>query len=213
MDQIDPSILYPDVTFVPENLTVPDRVEDPGIDRMTLLELAQASIPTSLGRSRLRLLGAYRQFHGHYALGDRAAAAQTLVEILTSGLAPRQFYLVLLFDAVPLLEGSSCPSIHALRFFMTPPDREMYFSERDTYHLMANLEEVFGPVSVLGRDSSHVLSPLGRMLYRTEPDATANTGTELSRSQLQAKAAMKMVHMIRQALARYLAKCCLLKGR
>ena len=56
--------------------------------------------------SRLAFLARYRDFHALHASGARGEAARLLVQLLTSLIAPRPFWPVLLLDAVPLLEGA-----------------------------------------------------------------------------------------------------------
>jgi len=56
---------------------------------------------------------------------DFAGAAQLLVKMLTSGLAPRRYWAALLLDAVPLLEGS-----------------QLVLSTEDTYTLLRCLQEI-----------------------------------------------------------------------
>lgn len=60
--------------------------------------------------ARLTFLARYRDFFALYAGGARTEAAQLLVLLLTSGVAPRRFWGVMLLDAVPLLEGASLDS-------------------------------------------------------------------------------------------------------
>ncbi|XP_041473419.1 nuclear pore complex protein Nup85-like [Lytechinus variegatus] len=53
---------------------------------------------------RLTFLGKYREFHRLYEQGDFSDAAALLLSLLRARLAPKQFWLTLLTDALPLLE-------------------------------------------------------------------------------------------------------------
>lgn len=55
--------------------------------------------------ARLSFLARYRDFLALYAAGARRDAAQLLVLLLTSGVAPKKWWAVMLLDAVPLLES------------------------------------------------------------------------------------------------------------
>ncbi|TNY21129.1 Biotin/lipoyl attachment:Carbamoyl-phosphate synthase subunit L [Rhodotorula diobovata] len=83
--------------------------------------------------ARLTFLARYRDFFALYAGGARTEAAQLLVLLLTSGVAPRRFWGVMLLDAVPLLEGS-------------PP----LLDSAATYELLRVTEDLLGPPDVFG---------------------------------------------------------------
>lgn len=57
--------------------------------------------------ARLSFLARYRDFFAFYARGERRQAASLLVLLLSSNVAPRNFYGVMLLDVVPLLESES----------------------------------------------------------------------------------------------------------
>lgn len=55
--------------------------------------------------TRLGFLARYRHFHALYAAGERTAAAELLVLLMSSNAAPKQFWAVMLLDSVALLIG------------------------------------------------------------------------------------------------------------
>ena len=73
----------------------------------------------------ITFIGKYSDFHSLYASGDVWSSAKLLMNILRSGLAPKAFYITLLFDALPLLELD-----------------EYLFTEEDTYDLMRYLQDI-----------------------------------------------------------------------
>ncbi|GIY60351.1 nuclear pore complex protein Nup85 [Caerostris darwini] len=73
---------------------------------------------------QLTFVGKYCEFRKLYSEGDLKAASALLMSLITSGLAPTNFQIIMLLDAIPLLE-----------------DSEMLFSRRDTFHLMKHLED------------------------------------------------------------------------
>lgn len=91
----------------------------------TNLDLIDNLGPSMLLSNRLTFLGKYREFHKLYEDGDFFAAGSLLLSLLDSRLAPKEFWLTLLKDAIPLLEA-----------------RELIFSSSDTYQLMHCLEEL-----------------------------------------------------------------------
>ncbi|GAA5946628.1 hypothetical protein JCM1841_003917, partial [Sporobolomyces salmonicolor] len=60
--------------------------------------------PVLPANPRLSFLARYRDFFALYARGERRAAAELLVLLLTSGVAPRGFWAVMMLDVLPLLE-------------------------------------------------------------------------------------------------------------
>jgi nuclear pore complex protein Nup85 len=66
----------------------------------------------------------YRDFHRVYDDKEYRAAAEMLCLLLTSDVAPKRFWMKLLFDALPLLEGE-----------------KVWFGLDETYELMRCLEE------------------------------------------------------------------------
>ncbi|GBM41649.1 Nuclear pore complex protein Nup85 [Araneus ventricosus] len=67
----------------------------------------------------------YCEFHKLYYEGDLKNAASLLISLIASGLAPTNFQIIMLLDALPLLEAS-----------------ETIFSRKETYQLMKCLEDV-----------------------------------------------------------------------
>lgn len=79
---------------------------DPLSSAFPSAEDATAEVPVSLiAASKLSFLAKFRDFLLFLDRGDRELAAQTLVNVLTSEVAPIGFWAVLLVDSVPLLEG------------------------------------------------------------------------------------------------------------
>ncbi|XP_071489851.1 nuclear pore complex protein Nup85-like [Diadema antillarum] len=74
---------------------------------------------------RLTFLGKYREFHRLYEQGDFREAGALLLSLLRARLAPKQFWLTLLTDALPLLELD-----------------ELVFSSAQTYELLQCHEEL-----------------------------------------------------------------------
>lgn len=74
---------------------------------------------------RLTFLGKYREFHKMYEEGNFHEAANLLISLLTSKLAPQRLWLTLLTDTLPLLEH-----------------KEVIFSSAQTYELMHCLEAI-----------------------------------------------------------------------
>lgn len=76
--------------------------------------------------NRLTFLGKYREFHKLYNDKEFYAAGSLLLSLLDSRLAPKEFWITLLVDAIPLLETK----------------KQLIFSSTDTYQLMHCLEEL-----------------------------------------------------------------------
>jgi nuclear pore complex protein Nup85 len=55
--------------------------------------------------TRLGFLARYRDFHALYASGDRIAAAELLTLLMSSNVAPKKFWAIMLLDSVALLNG------------------------------------------------------------------------------------------------------------
>ncbi|XP_055936163.1 nuclear pore complex protein Nup85-like [Argiope bruennichi] len=72
---------------------------------------------------KLTFVGKYCEFHKLYSEGDWKIAASLLISLIASGLAPTNFQIIMLLDALPLLEAS-----------------EIIFSRKETYQLMKCLE-------------------------------------------------------------------------
>ena len=88
------------------------------------LDLVDNLGPSMLLSNKLTFLGKYREFHQLYEEGDQKTAAALLLSLLTSRLAPKQFWATLLADALPLLEVP-----------------EVIFNSQQTYELLHCLEE------------------------------------------------------------------------
>lgn len=78
-----------------------------------------------LASDRLAFLGKYREFHRLYARNEFRPAAALLITLISSRIAPKYFWSVLLMDALPLLETN--PTV---------------FTVDETYELMQSLQEL-----------------------------------------------------------------------
>ncbi|KAM0752697.1 Nucleoporin, Nup85-like protein [Meredithblackwellia eburnea MCA 4105] len=147
-----------------------------------------ASLPYS---SRLTFLARYRDFFALYAREERREAAQLLVLLLTSRIAPIGFWAVMLLDVVPLLD--------------TP---DIFVSLEETYELLQILEELTGPITASGgkKDIYGNLESLARVVSGS---SAAGPGTITDKVEAT-KRAMKQLDVVRAALARHLGRCCCL---
>lgn len=71
-------------------------------DKLTDREM-HANALALVATTRLGFLARYRDFHALYASGERVAAAELLVLLMSSNAAPRRFWAVMLLDSVALL--------------------------------------------------------------------------------------------------------------
>ncbi|KAJ1922205.1 Nucleoporin nup85 [Mycoemilia scoparia] len=79
----------------------------------------------SLYTSSMKFLSQYRDFHELYKSQRFVEAGKLLVSLLTTHTAPRKFWITILIDAIPLLEGD-----------------ELVFDTFETYELMRCAEEI-----------------------------------------------------------------------
>ncbi|BGP42672.1 hypothetical protein JCM10449v2_006684 [Rhodotorula kratochvilovae] len=120
------------VDSIPTSLLRPSASSPPSSPSSTLPALSPAASLAPF-TARLTFLARYRDFFALYASGARLEAAQLLVLLLTSGVAPKRFWAVMLLDAVPLLEA-------------TPP----LLDSSAIYDLLRVTEELLGPPDVFG---------------------------------------------------------------
>ena len=125
--------------------------------------------------SRLAFLARYRDFLALYAAGARREAAELLVLLLTSGVAPKKWWAVMLLDAVPLLESECRANPRGFpRVCVTDPAcgrnppmtaTPVLVSLAETYELLRILEELLSPIVVSSppRDIFGSLELLGRL--------------------------------------------------
>ncbi|KAG0066038.1 Nucleoporin nup85 [Linnemannia elongata] len=78
--------------------------------------------------SHVQFLRSYAGFHRDYKNGKLAKAGEVLVKLLANGTAPKKYWIVLLLDALPLLENK----------------QQVIFDSNDTFVLMQSLEELVG---------------------------------------------------------------------
>eukprot|EP00111_Clytia_hemisphaerica_P017804 TCONS_00052656-protein len=93
-------------------------------------KFTQCDLIDNLGSSmllnnKLTFLGKYYEFHKLYSSEEFNEAASLLVSLLTSNLAPKRFWMILLTDALPLLES-----------------KEMIISSEQTFELLQCLKEL-----------------------------------------------------------------------
>ncbi|KAG0148497.1 hypothetical protein CROQUDRAFT_654772 [Cronartium quercuum f. sp. fusiforme G11] len=119
VDEIPNSLLHPTAPTIRPGLFFDQKQEDLG------------GAP-NIHSSRLVFLSRYRDMHSYYARGERRAAAETLVGLLTGEVAPKEWWAVCLIDVIPLLE-----------------DEEMLVGLAETYELLRCLEAVVGDEAYL----------------------------------------------------------------
>ncbi|KAL7343530.1 Biotin/lipoyl attachment:Carbamoyl-phosphate synthase subunit L [Rhodotorula toruloides] len=115
--------------------------------------------------SHLSFLARYRDFMALYAVpNQRREAAELLVLLLTSGIAPRKWWPVMLLDSVPLLETS-------------PP----LITLAETFELLRILEDILAPIASSSplSDVFGSLDLLGRSLPLRPPAAALSSSPAL----------------------------------
>ncbi|XP_041364866.1 nuclear pore complex protein Nup85-like [Gigantopelta aegis] len=105
------------------------------------LDLIDNLGPAMLLSNRLTFLGKYREFHKLYEDGDFHAAGSLLLSLLTARLAPKDFWIILILDALPLLET-----------------KQVVFSSTQTYELMHCLEELMQDMVKENKSENKALS-------------------------------------------------------
>ncbi|XP_028824427.1 nuclear pore complex protein Nup85 isoform X2 [Denticeps clupeoides] len=99
------------------------------------LDLIDNLGPSMLLSDRLTFLGKYREFHRLYGENRFSEAAKLLLSLMTAKIAPQNFWMTLLTDALPLLE-----------------QKEVIFSTEQTHELMNCLEELISVKAVENQD-------------------------------------------------------------
>ncbi|GAA5864380.1 hypothetical protein JCM3774_002771 [Rhodotorula dairenensis] len=211
VDSLPTSLLRPSDTDEPSTPTSP--TTSGGLASLAHLpSLTSDALRPHL--SRLSFLARYRDFLALYAAGARREAAQLLVLLLTSGVAPHKWWAVMLLDAVPLLE--------------TTP---VLVSLAETYELLRILEEILSPivVSTPPRDVFGSLELLGRLSESSAPttkDEAASAGSRAASGPKKSanakeqpakqegdrlRRALGQMDVVRASLAKHLATCCCLE--
>ncbi|KAA1082739.1 hypothetical protein PGT21_012664 [Puccinia graminis f. sp. tritici] len=177
----------------------------------------------NLNSSKLLFLSRYRDMHSYYSKGERKLAAETLVGLMTTEIAPKPWWAVCLIDVIPLLE-----------------DDEILISLADTYELLRCLEEITAPILTSSRDSYDNLGYLKRIVLNGRksgpsnhlPTPSSQNDTRLNQrdpkivnnkkrngidpaddddvdhhSNDGTRAALDQLNVVRYALARHLARC------
>ncbi|GAA5896654.1 hypothetical protein JCM8208_004256 [Rhodotorula glutinis] len=121
------------VDSIPTSLLRPPSSAPPSPTSPSSLPALSPSAALAPYTARLTFLARYRDFFALYASGAHLEAAQLLVLLLTSGVAPKRFWAVMLLDSVPLLEA-------------TPP----LLDSDAIYELLRVTEDLLGPPDVFG---------------------------------------------------------------
>lgn len=147
---------------------------------------------SNLSSSRLAFLARYRDFHREYVTGNLTQAASLLVELLTSGVAPENFWAVLLIDAVPLLQEVD----------------QDYFSKEQAFEILRVLDHVTTASSIHTLQANHYLGLLEQLLLGPTKAKTLLTIDEdgVEHISFDSRAATTRLDILRLALARRLAR-------
>ncbi|XP_069124557.1 nuclear pore complex protein Nup85-like [Argopecten irradians] len=124
------------------------------------LDLIDNLGPSMLLSNRLTFLGKYREFHKLYEEKEFEAAGQLLLSLLQARLAPKQFWVTLLVDAMPLLEAE-----------------KVIFSSAQTFDLMHCLEELMREFKDIDVREKEKLALLRLALTRNLSRAIVTEGT------------------------------------
>ncbi|KAJ1975213.1 Nucleoporin nup85 [Dimargaris verticillata] len=157
-------------------------------------ELTYQSIIDNLGvevnySDKLQFLSQYRDFHEMYKQKDFVQAGKLLVRLLTSNMAPKAFWHILLVDAIPLLEGDL-----------------LVFDVHETHELMRCLEEITS--SHMRQTYLTTFSPLWFKIAANASNSTPND-TAVSEDAALTVTANQQLDVIRMALVRNLARATL----
>ncbi|SCV74835.1 BQ2448_7864 [Microbotryum intermedium] len=141
--------------------------------------------------TRLAFLARYRDFFALYAKGERRQAAKLLCLLLSSNVAPKRIWAVLLVDSVGLLvdESEATPLV----------DTE------ECYELMRCLEEITSPILAGDGDFEDVYGHLDALGKLMNGGRAAENGDERTRKEL-GRRGMKQLDVVRGALASCLAR-------
>lgn len=155
--------------------------------------------------SRLAFLARYRDMHSAYADGDRAGAADLLIQLLANELAPRGWWAVLLVDACPLLEGESALQPESgMSLTARPADEEVLISSSDTWELLRCLEAIVAPI-LAQPDRRDLRGNLDYLKRIVRPPTGGAPDRRSDRDETEA--ALKQLQVVRHALARNLSRC------
>ncbi|BGP26904.1 hypothetical protein JCM10295v2_005866 [Rhodotorula toruloides] len=184
VDSLPTSLLRP-ASFANDDADLPSTPTSPSSFSLSHLPSHTADSLRPI-LSHLSFLARYRDFMALYAVpGQRREAAELLVLLFTSGIAPRKWWPVMLLDSVPLLETS-------------PP----LITLAETFELLRILEDILAPISSSSpvSDVFGSLDLLGRL---------AEQGQEKKKKQEdeaeRLKRAVGQMEVVRGALARHLA--------
>uniref|UniRef100_A0A3B3QM11 Nuclear pore complex protein Nup85 n=1 Tax=Paramormyrops kingsleyae TaxID=1676925 RepID=A0A3B3QM11_9TELE len=149
---------------------------------------------------RLTFLGKYREFHKLYGEKRFAEGARLLLSLMTAKIAPRNFWMTLLTDALPLLE-----------------QKQVIFSAEQTYELMRCLEELTADKAAQDADRPLQVGRLsagrtGRMWETWRAGRWDLNGPSCSRILQEDDIEATKVELLRLALARNLALAIVKEG-
>ncbi|PLW21729.1 hypothetical protein PCANC_02875 [Puccinia coronata f. sp. avenae] len=167
----------------------------------------------NVNSSKLYFLSRYRDMHSFYTKDERKKAADTLISLMTTQLAPKRWWAVCLIDLIPLLE-----------------DDPILISLMDTYEVLRCLEEITGPIISSSRDTYDNLRYLKRIVLNGRKSAGFNLsnhatndknskefgGSHAGRNSNKegeaddgddgTRSALEQLNVVRQALARNLSR-------
>jgi len=171
--------------------------------------------------TRLGFLARYRDFHALYASGERIAAAELLVLLMSSNAAPKKFWAIMLLDSVALLnckpDLSWAPYFWRHEYilinftFRYHTAQEIVIPEQDTLELMRCLNEIVTPVEKSGKRDIY-----GYLTYLTCAASMAKTNNDKARKTSkpekqsegeQVEAALRQLEVVRYSLTQNLARC------
>ncbi|KAK7506744.1 hypothetical protein BaRGS_00002219 [Batillaria attramentaria] len=155
--------------------------------RFSHVDLLDHLGPTMLLTKQLTFLGKYREFHRLYQEKDLQAAASLLLALLAERVAPRDFWVTLLMDALPLLE--------------TP---QVVLGTQQTYELMHCLEEL---TLELQKHSTNAATNIG-----ARPKSPGVRVSATASTQLISESDLEKLKFLRLALARNLSRAILHEG-
>jgi len=202
VDEIPSSLLHPTAPSLRPGLffDAPDEYESQDVH-----EKPQPNINSS----KLLFLSRYRDMHSYYSKGEHKLAAETLISLMTTQLAPKRWWAVCLIDLIPLLE-----------------DDQGLISLADTFELLRCLEEITGPIISGSRDSYDNLRHLKKIILNGRKsggvnsfDPTKNDTNKVEHNSMAGRknnhdgdgddgtrSALEQLNVVRHALARNLSR-------
>lgn len=176
------------------------------IDTNLPFDLTSASA-ASVFASRLAFLSELRDYLTYVAQGAKDKAAQKLVGLLSSGIAPVGLWAVLLVESITLLEGEHIRRRKGFReragLKGNVADPDILFSTNDTFELMRVLQEVSSDARF---NSTDFLGKLSAVIRRQSTTISGTAMTGKDKTNEEHAAAWRRLEEVRLALARNLAR-------